>query len=128
MSINYQKTWEAYTATWQAETVNEKKTIFKTCLDDGFEYTDPLINTKGWDDFLTYMLDFHQQVPGGHFVSSYFLAHSGHSITKWLMKNGDKQTIGEGFSYGKYNEIGKLISATGFFELPGQQEINELSE
>ena len=69
-----------------------------------------------WDELINYMLDFHKQVPGGHFVTNYFLAHNDQSIAKWEMKNGEAQVIGEGISYGKYNKNGKLISMTGFFE------------
>jgi hypothetical protein len=115
----YQKTWEAYTSSWQAETSDEKRAIFKESLDADCEYTDPLIKTKGWDELITYMLSFHHQVPGGYFVTKYFLAHNNQSIAKWDMKNSEHQIIGEGISYGKYNERGKLIVMTGFFETPG---------
>ncbi len=64
------------------------------------------------------MRAFHQQVPGGHFVTSYFLAHHDASIAKWNMVNAEGATIGEGVSYGQYNEQGALIAMTGFFETP----------
>ncbi len=76
------------------------------------------MKTTGWDALVAYMLDFHKQIPGGHFVTSYFLAHNKQSIAKWEMRNGEDAVMGEGISYGKYNEAGKLISMTGFFETP----------
>lgn len=87
-------------------------------MDDLCTYNDPLIKTIGWDELLPYMLDFHKQVPGGHFITTYFLAHHDQSIAKWEMKNGQNEVIGEGVSYGQYNDSGKLISMTGFFETP----------
>ena len=116
MSNEHEKTWEAYTSSWKPETSDEKRATFAICLDVECEYTDPLMKTKGWDELITYMLNFHQQVPGGYFVTNYFLAHNHQSIARWDMKNSENQVIGEGISYGKYNEKGKLVSMTGFFE------------
>lgn len=118
MSHDFEKTWEAYTSSWKVELVVDKRMIFEECLDGECVYNDPLVKTTGWDALLAYMLDFHTQIPGGHFVTSYFLAHNQQSIAKWEMRNGKNTVMGEGISYGKYNESGKLISMTGFFETP----------
>lgn len=118
MSNNFEKTWETYTSSWKAASSDDKQAIFKMCLDSQCEYSDPLTKTKGWDELVAYMLDFHKQIPGGHFVTSYFLAHNNQSIAKWQMKNGENTVLGEGISYGKYNEKGKLVTMTGFFEPP----------
>lgn len=118
MSKNFKKTWETYTSSWKAESADNKRAIFEECLDVECIYNDPLIKTIGWDKLVAYMLDFHQQIPGGHFVTNYFLAHNNQSIAKWEMKNGENSVVGEGISYGKYNENGKLVSMTGFFETP----------
>jgi len=123
MSNNAKDTWEIYASAWKAAEVTEKRALFEKCLDPNCQYNDPLIKTKGWDELLSYMLDFHQQIPGGHFVSTYFLAHSNKSIVRWEMRNGDNIVLGEGISYGEYNEHGKLTSMTGFFETPEAAEI-----
>jgi len=120
MNNDYQKIWETYGSAWKAESANDKRILFEECLDVGCEYNDPLMKTKGWDELLAYMLDFHKQIPGGHFVTNYFLAHNSQSIAKWEMKNGENIVVGEGISYGKYNENGKLVAITGFFETPGE--------
>ncbi|VAW44065.1 hypothetical protein MNBD_GAMMA04-2152 [hydrothermal vent metagenome] len=118
MNNDFEKTWEIYTSSWQAGSSDGKRAIFEKCLDAECAYYDPLIKTIGWDELVAYMLDFHQQIPGGHFVTNYFLAHNNQSIAKWEMKNGENAVVGEGVSYGKYNENGKLVSMTGFFETP----------
>jgi len=118
MINNLESTWETYTSSWKAETSEKKRAIFEECLDPKCEYNDPHEKTKSWDELVDYMLGFHEQVPGGHFVTKYFMAHNNQSIAKWDMKNGEHIVIGEGISYGKYHENGKLISMTGFFETP----------
>jgi len=120
VNSNFEKTWELYTSSWKAESVEEKRTIYELCLDTQCEYNDPVTKTKGWDDLASYMLDFHKQIPGGHFVTNYFLAHNNQSIAKWVMRNRENTVLGEGVSYGKYNEAGKLVAMTGFFETPGR--------
>ncbi len=118
MSNNLEATWETYASSWKVESAVDKRTLFEQCLDSACRYHDPLIKTKGWDELEAYMLDFHRQIPGGYFVTTYFLAHSDRSIAKWEMRNGDNMVLGDGISYGEYNEKGKLVSVTGFFELP----------
>ncbi len=118
MSNKFKEIWEIYVESWKVETAKEKRAIFEKCLDTSNQYNDPLINTEGWDELIAYMLEFHQQVPGGHFVTTYFLSHSNKSIARWEMRNEENTVIGEGISYGEYNERGMLTSETGFFETP----------
>ena len=44
------------------------------------------------------------------------MAHNDKSIAKWDMCDGDGKVLMEGISYGEYNESGKLVSMTGFYE------------
>ena len=118
MHNSFKDTWETYTASWKAAASAEKRALFKLCLDPACQYHDPLIKTKGWDELEAYMLDFHRQIPGGHFVTVQFLAHSNKSIARWEMRNGANVLLGDGMSYGEYNDAGKLMSMTGFFEPP----------
>ena len=118
MQDNFYNTWEIYTSAWKVASAEEKQALFAECLDQKCTYNDPLIKTIGWDELVTYMLDFHKQVPGGYFQTNYFLAHNDQSIAKWEMKNADNAVIGEGISYGKFNENGKLAAMTGFFDTP----------
>lgn len=118
MPSNFQDTWETYTSAWKAENTSDKRALFRNSLDPSCQYNDPLIKTKGWDALESYMLDFHRQIPGGHFVTTYFLAHSNKSIARWEMRNAENVKLGDGISYGEYNASGKLVSMTGFFEAP----------
>jgi hypothetical protein len=118
MNDPYQTTWEAYASSWQVASAQDKRALYEQCLAPDCEYNDPLIKTKGHDELLAYMLGFHQQIPGGHFVTKYFRAHNNQSIVRWDMKTGDGTVVGEGISYGKYNAQGKLIAMTGFFDPP----------
>lgn len=116
MSGSFEDTWETYAAAWKAETAAEKQALFERCLDPSCVYTDPLQQTRGWAALIDYMLDFHQQIPGGHFVTRYFLAHHDVSIARWEMRGGDGSPLGDGISYGVYNPQGLLVGMTGFFE------------
>lgn len=118
MEHNYREIWETYVASWKAETAEEKRALFEKCLVPNSQYTDPNISVTNHDDFIDYMLDFHKQVPGGHFVTTYFQAHNSKCIARWNMTAGDGTVVGEGISYGEFNEQGKLSSETGFFESP----------
>jgi hypothetical protein len=114
--LDHQATWETYVAAWKAEGAERKRGILSRCLADAGVYTDPLASTTGVDDLTDYMVDFHRQVPGGHFVTTYFLAYDRRSIARWNMVDGAGVVIGEGISYGEYDPAGRLRAMTGFFE------------
>ena len=115
---NFAETWERYVSSWKSDSDPQRQALFESCLDVDCQYTDPLIQAKGWQELAAYMRDFHKQIPGGHFVTTYFLAHHGKSIAKWEMRNQDAVVLGEGVSYGEYSAQGKLRSMTGFFDAP----------
>jgi SnoaL-like domain len=120
MSTNKQATWENYVSSWKEVTAKGKADALGQCVTAACVYTDPMTFARGHEELVAYMLAFHQQVPGGHFVTTYFLAHHDVSIAKWNMVSGDGTVIGDGVSYGQYNAQGMLVAMTGFFETPPQ--------
>lgn len=115
---NHQDTWERYVASWKAETEEEKRALYDQSLSPTCVYTDPLKVARGWDELVTYMREFHQQIPGGHFITERFIAHHDRSIAHWRMCNAAGDKLGDGVSYGEYDSSGKLVAMTGFFEVP----------
>jgi len=118
MSNALRDVWERYVGSWKAASTAEKRAIYPTCLAPDCVYTDPLTQTKGWDELGAYMAAFHQQIPGGHFVTEQFFAHHGRSVARWRMASGDGTPLGEGISYAEYDEQNRLVAMTGFFEPP----------
>jgi hypothetical protein len=116
MNTDFKETWEKYTSTWRMTNKADRLEMFSEVLVDNAVYTDPLVQAKSWDELIGYMENFQQQVPGGHFVTTSFLAHHQKSIANWEMKTGENITVGTGTSYGEYDGQGKLISINGFFE------------
>lgn len=112
-------TWETYAASWKAETDADKQACFEQALAPDCVYSDPMTQARGWDELTAYMNQFHSQVPGGHFVTTEFMAHHGRSLAKWEMRDGNDTVLGDGVSYGEYNNDGKLLSMSGFFAVPG---------
>jgi hypothetical protein len=123
MSHDLRAVWETYASAWRAETSAERRALFEACLTPTCVYTDPLTQTRGWDELLAYMASFHEQVPGGHFVTEYFLAHHGRSIAHWKMLNGKGAQLGHGTSCGEYDAQQRLAAMTGFFEVPGASSV-----
>ncbi len=115
--LDLESVWERYVSCWKAEP-GALEDIFKTCLDVDCVYTDPMSVAQGWPQLTDYMSRFHAQIPGGHFETTYFLSHHQRSIAKWNMLGGHGQLLGEGISYGEYNDARTLVSMTGFFEVP----------
>jgi hypothetical protein len=112
-----QHTWETYASAWKAGSEADKRAALEASVDAACVYRDPLTQAEGHDALVATMLEFHRSVPGGHFETTYFLAHHGRSIARWTMRSGDGAAIGEGVSYGEYGAHGRLVAMTGFFEV-----------
>lgn len=110
--------WETYARAWKETSREAKALALMQSASPECVYTDPLTTAHGHAQLIEYMLDFHRRVPGGHFPITYFLDHHDVSVARWNMATGDGTVIGEGMSYGRYGEDGKLVAMTGFFELP----------
>jgi hypothetical protein len=110
------RTWETYASAWRATSEADKRAALASSVDPACVYRDPLTQAEGHDALVSTMLDFHRQVPGGHFETTYFLAHHARSIARWTMRGADGAALGEGISYGEYDARGRLIAMTGFFE------------
>ncbi len=116
--MNRRTTWETYERAWKEATPEGKASALQQSVSPTCLYRDPLSTAKGHQELIDYMLAWHQQVPGGHFVTTWFVDHHDASIAKWNMLNGADIVIGDGVSYGQYNDRGELVAMTGFFELP----------
>ena len=103
---------------WKVGAETEKRSLLGRSVSPRCVYTDPLTQAKGHDELVAYMLQFHRQIPGGHFVTEYFLAHHDRGIAKWTMRAADGSVLGDGISYGEYDAEGRLVAMTGFFEPP----------
>ncbi|ELX12400.1 hypothetical protein Jab_1c09960 [Janthinobacterium sp. HH01] len=114
--IDHQQIWETYTSAWKADNVDDKRALLGASLADACTYQDPLASTSGWGELMAYMANFHQQVPGGHFATRRFRYHDGQSVAQWDMLDAQGQVIGDGVSVGRYNEAGRLVTVTGFFD------------
>jgi SnoaL-like domain len=110
--------WDLYAQSWKVPTASEKRSLYEASLSDGCTYTDPLVDLEGWDAIEAYMIDFHRQIPGGHFVTRWFQAHHHHGIAAWDMVAEDGTKVGEGISHVRFAEDGKLAAMTGFFDVP----------
>ena len=117
--IDYRSSWERYASIWKAEGAAAKQQGCAAILDERVVYTDPLTQRSGWQELIAYMLEFHEQVPGGHFVTQEFRAHHGRSVARWNMVAGDGTVLGDGISYAEYTDDGKLRAMTGFFAAQG---------
>ena len=112
-------TWEKYAQAWAVASAEDKLAALRDSVESNCVYRDPLLTAEGHDALVDCMLNFHRQIPGGHFVTTYFQTHHDRSIAKWNMVDGQGKVIGDGISFGEYNDQGRLLTMTGFFESPG---------
>ena len=115
-----QATWEAYTAIWRLDDPVAMKAACAKHLSPECRYLDPLTDRRGWDAIVEYVGEFHQQVPGGHFVTTAAFVHHGELLAHWNMVAGDGTVLDRGTSHATFTEDGRLATLSGFFEVPVQ--------
>lgn len=120
MNLDRRTTWETYVSAWKHAAPADKSAALARSVAPECLYRDPLAVARGHAELLGYMQAFQQQVPGGHFVTTRFLALHDASIAQWNMVDGQGQVIGDGVSHGRYDDSGALVEMTGFFEPPPQ--------
>jgi hypothetical protein len=115
MTSNKRTIWETYADAWAAAGPAEKAAALQQSCESGCIYRDPQQRADGHDSLIQVMLAFHQQVPGGNFVTTHFQEHHDRSLAKWTMHDADGKLLGDGISFGEYSPEGKLLTMTGFF-------------
>jgi len=118
MNALHRNRWDSYSNAWKVSTEAEKRKLYSQCLSPECTYRDPLRVAQGWDALVSYMLEFHEMIPSGHFVTREFKVHNNRCMATWDMCAADGSAIGEGVSFGEFNEAGLLVSMTGFFDPP----------
>ena len=111
--------WERYASSWKATTPDQKRALFNGSLRPDCVYTDPLVQSHGYDELIAYMTAFHQQIPGGHFVTTQFQEHHDRSIASWNMVDSDGNIVGDGISYAEYSDDGRVRAINGFYQTGG---------
>lgn len=119
--MDHRQVWERYALSWKVTTAEEKRALYAESLSPECVYTDPMQRCAGFEELEAYMLAFHQQIPGGHFVTRRFRTHHDKSIAEWDMCGADGQVLGDGVSFGEYDAQGRLLRMTGFFDVPDPQ-------
>ncbi|HEX3772637.1 MAG TPA: nuclear transport factor 2 family protein, partial [Polyangiaceae bacterium] len=109
-------TWERYVSAWKATGAEAKRALVEGTLSSRCVYRDPLTERHGVEDLIAYMVEFHQQLPGAYFETEQFIAHHGRSMARWTMRDAAGRALGDGVSCGEYDESGRLVTMTGFFE------------
>lgn len=106
----------AYAGTWGPIDNDERTATFQRVLHEDFVYSDPNIETVGYDDLAAYMNGFQIQVPGGGFTNRHIAKHHDVLLLQWDMTGPDGSVVSPGASFGRIHPDGRLASMTGFYE------------
>ena len=80
-------------------------------------YTDPVSQTQGIDALVGRIGESQRRFPGAHFRNDSFFEHHDQGLFHWTMLDSEKAEVVKGTSYARFGAEGKLVQATGFFEV-----------
>jgi hypothetical protein len=119
MAIHTQQNiWETYTNSWPEVNESKRLQLFERALSPDCIYTDPLIQTIGYEQLSRYMSELQNNVLGVKFATTDFKNHHDRSLAHWNMLDGEGNCLTQGASYGLYGSDGRLTQMSGFFDPP----------
>ena len=111
------KTWNTYQAAWGPVAEDERRRLLAQSVAANFAYTDPGSQVEGRDALMVRIDQTQLKFPGACFRNDSFLEHHGQGLFRWTMYDGAGRVFVKGESFGRFGEDGRLIQATGFFEV-----------
>ena len=111
--------WKRYAAIWSMDD-DARGAELGACLAVDATYCDPNGLIHGPAELSTYMGQFQQSAPGGHFRIRSVLHHHGRSLANWALHGPDGSPLQQGTSFATLTDDGRLHHISGFFH-PAEQ-------
>ena len=112
------KIWNTYQAAWGPLDEAERRRLLEQSVALDCVYTDPASQVHGRDALMARISQSQLKFPGAHFKNDSFLVHHEQGLFRWTMYDGRGQVFVKGESFGRFGDDGRLVQATGFFEVP----------
>ncbi|MBR0857233.1 nuclear transport factor 2 family protein [Bradyrhizobium liaoningense] len=112
------RTWNTYQAAWGPVSEAERRRLLEQSVAANCVYTDPGSQIEGRDALMIRIGQTQLKFPGAHFRNDSFLEHHEQGLFRWTMYDGIGRVFVKGESFGRFGEDGRLVQATGFFEVP----------
>jgi SnoaL-like domain len=109
---------EAYGKSWSETDAAKRLQLLEQSLNPDCVYTDPLVQTTGYEPLSEYMAELQKNISGVNFVPTELKSHHDRTLMHWNMADGNGNILGQGASYFLHGADGRLKQMTGFFDPP----------
>ena len=110
--------WNIYQSAWGPVDDARRRELLSRSVADEIAYTDPFSQAHGIAALAERIGQSQEQFPGSYFRNDTFLEHHGQGLFQWTMYDAGGAVFVKGSSFGRFHEDGRLVEATGFFEVP----------
>ncbi len=109
---------ETYGQSWSTTDTVKRLQLFAECLHPEYTYTDPNIQTQGYEQLSVYMTEFQNSLPGGAFAATDLKTHHDRCLMHWNTVDAKGNILYQGASYFQLASDGRLLQMSGFFDAP----------
>jgi hypothetical protein len=99
----------------------EREELLRSSVSDDILYTDPSSQTQGLKELMIRIAQSQQRFTGAYFRNDRFIEHHDLGLFLWTMYDKDGSVFVKGTSFGRFGTDGRLVEATGFFEVPSKK-------
>lgn len=113
---------KTYGKSWSETDAAKRLKLLEQSLTPDCVYTDPLVQTTGYETLSDYMAELQKNIPGVNFLPTDLKSHHDRTLMHWNMADGNGNILGQGASCFLHGAGGRLQQMTGFFEPPNDIE------
>ena len=107
--------WETYRSCWSEKDADTRLNRLAKIMSNDFQYKDPNIELKGFNQLSNYMKEFQKQFEGASFEVTALEFHHDSVMANWNMLDAKNQIVADGVDFAKISD-GRLTQITGFFK------------
>ena len=110
--------FQAYLDAFAATSPAEQERLLRSSVAEDVVYTNPGVEGGGLQNLLKHIGIFQKRFPGHHFRVNWFRQQHGQLLSEWTQVGKDGEDLVTAHSYGRLNELGRIIHLAGFWS-PG---------
>jgi hypothetical protein len=107
--------WTSYLEAYGDVSADERERLLRESVSDDVVSTNPGEEIHGFAGLAAHVQEFQQRLPGAYFKINKLLFHHEQALTEWTLYKGDETPLRTAYTYGVFNERGRLQKLIGFF-------------
>ena len=114
----FQQAYDRYLAAYSDIEPAERERLLRRSVSEDILSVNPEGESHGISSLLAHIEGFQKQNPGYRFESNKLISHHDQFLSEWTLHNKDNFALATAYTYGRFDEHGRITYLIGFFDPP----------